>query len=315
MDLFDWIVLIVIFLVATLIYSIIELGKHLYSIHLRKCFAEEYHISELPDYARLAKNESGYDKYYTLAYPRWAFSNKDGTADNRRRGHNGIIWRPSYLYLGRYRISTSRPDDMIDLVEMLRAAGNEISQCKEEIYKYNTLLEKRELLNSDITVKEIVDYYKDNPTGFEELCAMMFRNLGYTTRVTPPTNDGGYDIWMKNEKGDCLVECKLYSISHKIGRPAIQKLVGANAVENARKMIFITTSDYTPGALEYARECGVTTINCNELVRLLRQSGLVADEEVSLTYEDCKLDVEDLEPHIPKDIYRHYFKRNQGIQW
>lgn len=56
-------------------------------------------------------------------------------------------------------------------------------------------------------------------------------------------------------------------------------------------------------------------INLNRLMRLLRQSGLVADEEVSLTYEDCKLDVEDLEPHIPKDIYRHYFKRNQGIQW
>ena len=50
-------------------------------------------------------------------------------------------------------------------------------------------------------------------------------------------------------------------------------------------------------------------------MRLLRQSELVADEEVSLTYEDCKLDVEDLEPHIPKDIYRHYFIRNQGIQW
>ena len=309
-------VLIVIILIATLIYSIInsiiELGKHLNRVHLRKCFAEEYHISELPEYAELVKNESGYDKSYTLAYPRWSFSNKDGTADNRR-GRNEIIWRPSHLYLGSYLISTSRPDDMIDLVDMLRSSGSIIDPCNEEIYKYKTLLKRRELLNSNMTVKKIVSHYQDNPTGFEELCARMFKNLGYTTRVTPPTNDGGYDIWMKNEKGDYLVECKCYSISHKIGRPALQKLVGANVVENARKMLFITTSDFTPGALEYARECGVITINCNGLMRLLRQSGLIADEDVSLTYKDWKLDVDDLEPHIPKDIYSYYFKRKHRI--
>ena len=305
MDTSGWLALIV--LIFVIVFSLIRLGRHLYREHFRKCFIQEYHISEFPEYAALEKNDSSYDQYFTLSYPIWAFSNRDGTADHRRRGRNRILWRPSYLYLGRYLLSTSRPDDMLDLVDMLRSAGNTIRQCDEEVYKYNTLLEKRKLLNSDITVKKILSYYKDNPTGFEELCARMYRNLGYTTRVTPQTNDGGYDIWMKNEKGDCIVECKCYSISHKIGRPAIQKLVGANAVENAQNLIFITTSDFTPNALEYARECGVTTINYNGLMLLLQKSGLIADENVSLAYEDWKLDVVDLKPNIPSDIYRRYF--------
>ncbi|WP_195634996.1 restriction endonuclease [Blautia massiliensis (ex Durand et al. 2017)] len=64
-----------------------------------------------------------------------------------------------------------------------------------------------------------------------------------------------------------------YSIGHKVGRPNIQKLVGANNVVLADKMIFITTSDFSGVAISYAEEVEVKLINGNKLMELLHKQG------------------------------------------
>ena len=47
------------------------------------------------------------------------------------------------------------------------------------------------------------------------------------------------------------------SLDNKIGRPLIQKLDGANRTVHADKMIFITTSDFSVAAIEFAQEANV----------------------------------------------------------
>ena len=47
------------------------------------------------------------------------------------------------------------------------------------------------------------------------------------------------------------VECKKYSKLNKVGRPAIQKFLGAISLKNVTGGIFITTSYFTKDAFEF----------------------------------------------------------------
>ena len=160
--------------------------------------------------------------------------------------------------------------------------------------------------NSDI--QKIVDYYSEKPTNFEGLCSELFESLGYIAKLTPPTNDGGYDILLTRGGEKTIVECKCYSIGHKVGRPNIQKLVGANNVVLADKMIFITTSDFSGAAISYAEEVEVKLINGNKLMELLHKQGFIEKEKVKINVMECQLETADLYPYVPRDIYESFFE-------
>jgi HJR/Mrr/RecB family endonuclease len=88
---------------------------------------------------------------------------------------------------------------------------------------------------------------------FESFCASIFRELGYFVRETPNCNDFGKDLVLTSEDGTkTYVECKRWSGDWSVGRPEIQKLIGAATVDKADDMIFITTGKYNNNALEYA---------------------------------------------------------------
>ena len=58
-----------------------------------------------------------------------------------------------------------------------------------------------------------------------------------------------------------LTQAKRYALKHSIGREDIQKFVGALAVAQSKKGVFITTSSYTKGATSYAESLnGATTL-------------------------------------------------------
>ena len=136
----------------------------------------------------------------------------------------------------------------------------------------------------------------------------LFESLGYIAKLTPPTNDGGYDILLTRGGEKTIVECKCYSIGHKVGRPNIQKLVGANNVVLADKMIFITTSDFSSAAISYAEEVEVKLINGNKLMELLHKQGFIEKEKVKINVMECQLETADLYPYVPRDIYESFFE-------
>lgn len=129
----------------------------------------------------------------------------------------------------------------------------------------------------------------------------IFKKIGFEAVVTPPTNDGGYDIkLLKNNNIFALVECKLFDKT-KVGRPLIQKLVGASVTEKANNLIFITTSDFSNEAIEYANATHVQLINGENLIKLSERV-YHSDNKNYFDEDSVKLDIQDFLEYIPKDI-------------
>ena len=217
-------------------------------------------------------------------------------------------WDNGVLYVDNYLVFSKRPYDLVEVVRRLRSQGVKIDLCKEEKKKRAELLKKKEAFAHNNDIQKIIDYYSEKPTNFEGLCSELFESLGYAAKQTPPTNDGGYDILLSKGAEKTIVECKCYSIEHRVGRPSIQKLVGANNIVLANKMLFITTSDFSVAAISYAEEVGVELINGNKLMELLDKQGFIEKEKVKINVMECQLEIADLDPYVPRDIYERFFE-------
>jgi hypothetical protein len=91
---------------------------------------------------------------------------------------------------------------------------------------------------------------------FEELIAELFESQGYHVNITPRTRDAGIDIFAhkKDIINDAVygIECKKYTPPNKVGRPALQRLMGAIEGHRVTAGILATTSYFTADALKYA---------------------------------------------------------------
>lgn len=128
---------------------------------------------------------------------------------------------------------------------------------------------KKRLAKRYSTIEDLLKKYGKKPTDFEHYVANMYSFLGYKTKVTPPANDEGKDIEMWKDGLKYIVEVKLYSPQNKIGREKIQKLHSAMIDSKASKAIFVTTSDFTDNAVDYAKKHGIELVNSKELVSLI----------------------------------------------
>ena len=297
-----------IFILALGTAGSIYIVKNIFDSVIKRIFSKSYGTGKLPRSIKVRKesNEKG-KNYYYLNYPYWSVSKKDGTAD-RRVKKNAIIWEKSNLYVDNYLVFSKRPYDLVEVVRRLRSQGVKIDLCKEEKKKRAELLKKKEAFAHNNDIQKIIDYYSEKPTNFEGLCSELFESLGYAAKQTPPTNDGGYDILLSKGAEKTIVECKCYSIEHRVGRPSIQKLVGANNIVLANKMLFITTSDFSVAAISYAEEVGVELINGNKLMELLDKQGFIEKEKVKINVMECQLEIADLDPYVPRDIYERFFE-------
>lgn len=73
-------------------------------------------------------------------------------------------------------------------------------------------------------------------------------------QVTQYSNDKGIDGIIREDIlgfGRINIQAKRYAIENNVPREDIQKFVGALAVAQSDKGVFITTSDFTKGAYEY----------------------------------------------------------------
>jgi superfamily II DNA or RNA helicase len=116
---------------------------------------------------------------------------------------------------------------------------------------------------------------------FEKFVARVYDKHGYGTRLTPASHDGGIDIEASrttNASGRELlaIQCKCFTTSNNVGRPDCQKLVGV--VANSRsytKGIIVTTSDFTPEAIEYCNsESRIEMVNGKKLMKLITEAGI-----------------------------------------
>lgn len=112
---------------------------------------------------------------------------------------------------------------------------------------------------------------------FEELVAEHYRQRGY--RVVERGGggaDGGIDLVLRAAGKTIVVQCKRWQ-ARAVGVALVRELYGAMTGEQADAAVFITTGQYTPDALDFARDKPIQLIDGAELASMLgRAKGLTA---------------------------------------
>jgi len=108
-----------------------------------------------------------------------------------------------------------------------------------------------------------------SPREFEKLVVALLQKMGYggeikdSGEVTQYSNDNGIDGIIKEDVlgfGRIYIQAKRYQRDNKIGREDLNKFVGALAVAQSNKGVFITTSSFNKNAVEYASKLNTTTL-------------------------------------------------------
>lgn len=106
--------------------------------------------------------------------------------------------------------------------------------------------------------------------NLEHKAAELFSAMGFNVRKTSTSGDGGVDLYLWKDDpitgGLYIVQCKNYEGS--IGQPAIRDFLGTVIHENAIQGIFLTTSNFTKAALEFAQDKHIRLISGHEFKSL-----------------------------------------------
>lgn len=138
------------------------------------------------------------------------------------------------------------------------------------------------------------------PTEFETLVVKLLLKMGYgygiedAGKVTRATGDGGIDGIIKEDQlgfNNIYIQAKKWSADHKVSRPEVQKFAGALQGEKATKGLFITTTEFTKDAQDFAANLlgsNIVLIDGNQLTKLMIKYNLgVAVEQ---TFEVKRID-------------------------
>ena len=213
--------------------------------------------------------------------------------------YDRISWCLSYLYMaklidkpqrGIYQINSNgvellkKPNSINSYIEKVLETREPSKQTKKQTTSEQLIIDNN---TDDLTPQEklFVSYsnirktiYSEilttilskTPTEFEKLVVLLLQKMGYggeiknSGLVTKASNDGGIDGTIKEDIlgfGRINIQAKRYKLDIPIGREDIQKFVGALAVAQSNKGVFITTSYFSKGAIDYVENLnGSTTI-------------------------------------------------------
>lgn len=197
--------------------------------------------------------------------------------------------------------------EKIDVREITRKkkGDNDIKESPNEITEDLTPEEALYISFQGITksvYREIIDtILSKNPREFEKLVVLLLQKMGYGGEiensgiVTQYSNDKGIDGIIKEDIlgfGRINIQAKRYNIDNNVPREDIQKFVGALAVAQSDKGVFITTSNFTKGAYDYVNSLNSSTkivlINGEKLAQYIYDFNLGMQTEK--TIEIKKLD-------------------------
>ena len=109
---------------------------------------------------------------------------------------------------------------------------------------------------------------------FEAVVEALFAQAGFETRSQPHGADGGVDIWLHSvhhADGDApvsIVQCKQW-MRWKVGVKEVRELRGVMAQHGIARGQFVTTSDFTADAREFAAANGIGLHDVDGLLRLI----------------------------------------------
>ncbi len=180
--------------------------------------------------------------------------------------------------------------------ENTQATGNETDTTPQE-----ALYSAAEKIRANICDDILSTILGKTPRAFEHLVAQLLHRMGYgggisdAGKVTQYSNDGGIDGVIKEDilgLGRIHIQAKRYDHDITIGREAIQNFVGALAVAQSNKGVFITTSSFSKPAIDYVAtlngQTTVVLIDGQQLARYIYEHGLGMQDEQTIVIK--KLD-------------------------
>ncbi|HEX4234165.1 MAG TPA: restriction endonuclease [Caldimonas sp.] len=109
---------------------------------------------------------------------------------------------------------------------------------------------------------------------FEAVVEALFAQAGFETRSQSHGADGGVDIWLhslNHADGDApasIVQCKQW-MRWKVGVKEVRELRGVMAQHGITRGQFVTTSDFSAEAREFAAGNGIGLHDVDDLLRLI----------------------------------------------
>ena len=237
-----------------------------------------------------------------------------------------ISWALSYLFIaglvekpkrGDYRISNkglsmleSSSDNQIN--EYIKTTVNartrkKESKIKDTLEKASEATPQENLYNSYDNIKQSIQseilttILSKKPQEFERLVVKLLQAMGYGGEVknsgfvTKFSNDGGIDGIIKEDIlgfNHISIQAKRYALDKNVQRNEVQSFVGAVAGTPSKKGVFITTSDFTKGAIDYVDSLNgsptVILINGHQLTEYIYDYGLGLQTEI--TFKVMKMD-------------------------
>ena len=257
-------------------------------------------------------------KFYNYVYWAKAHLKMAGALENKARGEFQITNRgieilsenPEAIgikYLadkyGEYRNPlTNEKENISSLEDDKTESLNTKNKLSQEVLKSNLtpdeIMEKAYLNIKQSLEAEILEVLKSvNPYFFEKIVVQLLVKMGYggsiqdAGKAIGKSGDGGIDGIIKEDKlGLDVIYIQAKRWENVIGRPEVQKFVGALAGQRAKKGVFITTSRYTNEAIAYAKQMDVKIIliDGEDLAQYMIDNNLGVS--IQSTYEIKKID-------------------------
>jgi len=150
--------------------------------------------------------------------------------------------------------------------------------------------------------EELLGYVVGSSAGFfEKLVVELLVKMGYggsqrnVAKAVGQSGDGGIDGIIDEDRlglDTIYIQAKKWKLDSSVGRPEIQKFVGALQGKRAKKGIFISTTSFTGEASEYVRtiDTKVVLIDGSQLTDLMIDYGVGVTSRT--TYEIKSLDTD-----------------------
>jgi restriction system protein len=177
-------------------------------------------------------------------------SNRGKTALKNAPDRITVGWLEQFPEFVEFRTPNRKKQDALAL-----EASEEEGQTPEEM-----LEEAHHKLRSELASELLDRVKKCSPEFFERLVVELLLNMGYggsrkeAGEAIGVSGDEGIDGLINEDRlGLDTIYLQAKRWSGTVGRPEIQKFVGALHGQRAKKGVFITTSGFSSDAIEYVR--------------------------------------------------------------
>lgn len=156
-------------------------------------------------------------------------------------------------------------------------------------------------INSNLADKLLEEIGNQSADFFEELVVKLLLKMGYgkddySGYKTRSTGDEGIDGVITEDKlgfSKIYIQAKKWNSETSIGRPEIQKFIGAMVGQGADKGLFITTAKFSISAIDLAKKylaSKIVLVDGNKLTDLMIEFNLGVTTRLTYSVKDVDID-------------------------